>query len=180
MTKQDWSTKKLKKPFPFAFPSCSSWKIPPSIKLFLLMFQSCPQNKELTPNNTHPQHSAPPKSSRRLLKGSGQLLRFTPRSLHQSSEIHFRDQRWCTTHWISYKCPLIPSETLTASLPSPQLSTTSEWQPRRVSCPDLCPMTHMYAHIHTQILFWHNGARADISGQQLVTAVEKVGGTLCM
>lgn len=146
------------------------------------MFQSSPQNKELPTNNTLPQHSAPPKSSRQLLKGSGQLLRFTPRGSHQSSEIHFRDQRWCTTHRISYKCPLIPRETLTVSLPSPQLSTTSVWHPRRVSCPDLCPVTHIYTHTHicTQILFWHNGAGDDIFGQQLVSAVEKVGGTLCM
>lgn len=83
------------------------------------MFQSLHQNKDLSPNNTRPQHSAPPKSSRQLLKGSCQLLRFTLRSLHWSSEADFRDQRWCMAHWISCRCPLIPRETLMVSLPSP-------------------------------------------------------------
>lgn len=68
--------------------------------------------------------------------------------------------------WNAYGVPAFPR----------QASTVSLGQLSRVPCSDLCPVTHIYTH--TQILFWHNGAKDDIFWQQLVAAVEKVGRTL--
>lgn len=142
--------------------------IPPSIKLFvyfavMLFDVSKLPSKQRAFTKQYPSTILCPQIFSPTIKGSGQLLCFTLRSLHQKFTSEIRGG-----HWNSYKCPLIPNETYKVSLPSPP--SVNNVSRRAVSCllswplPH-CTYTHTHIYILIQILFWHNDARDDTFGQ---------------
>lgn len=144
----------------------SSCSCPPHTQIAILqtlcLLTVCPQNKSLSPNNTHPQHPAPPKLSCQLLKRK-----------HPAAAVHTQKFASVISIWLQRPevmhgslnqlwTPFDPNAYGVSAFPN-QVSAMSVGQLSRVSCSDL-RRSHTYIYTHMHIFFWRNGAKDDVIG----------------